>query len=613
MQEFADVAGDDAQSNSSDTALRPISMFISDENDIDPSAVTPKELRAWYCFGFASEGLTTLAFAVLVPIIIETMTSTNAFQTANLTLPCNRSEPGYSCKVNVGGSWVDTTSFFFYATTASTLLQLFLFIGMGALADHGSLRKSFLLGFSLASICFAILFLTVTSSSMYMYATALFVLSNICYSATYVFYNAWLPLLTRNHPEILALRAKIHTSFPVVSGMTLPTRTKSSSTLPAPTDPDILRTNRVDTPDPGAPSDTTPDPAPAPPKPREFTMEDLTTSTSRINTLLSSRAFFWNYVGGLLVLVLGAALALFIGDMSRYNLPDTYGAQAGVAFSAVWWAAFMWPVVRDLRPRPGPPVPKGEWWAMYSIKKIAKTIGKCWRLKNLFTFLIGWFIYSDSFNTLISVAILFAQTELRMPTPHLLLLTLLVVTTAGLGCLFWSHLQHLLHIPTPRLLLLQVTLYALLPLYGLLSALHPRLLRTTPELFAMGAWHGFLLGATQSTCRSLFAEMVPRGLESEFFALYVVTDRGSSWMGPLVVAALDDVTGNKRWAFGFVLASMVVPLGVFWGVDVEKGRREAEEFGRHEAEEAGRERWAGVGGGAGVGVALRKLSGGEEV
>ncbi|KAJ3096653.1 hypothetical protein HDU97_005715 [Phlyctochytrium planicorne] len=80
MTEFADVAGDDAASNDSDSALRPVAVFISDANDIDPSAVTPKELKAWYYFAFAAEGFSTLGVSVLIPIMIESMASSSGYK-----------------------------------------------------------------------------------------------------------------------------------------------------------------------------------------------------------------------------------------------------------------------------------------------------------------------------------------------------------------------------------------------------------------------------------------------------------------------------------------------------------------------------------------------------
>jgi MFS-type transporter involved in bile tolerance (Atg22 family) len=40
--------------------------------------------------------------------------------------------------------------------------------------------------------------------------------------------------------------------------------------------------------------------------------------------------------------------------------------------------------------------------------------------------------------------------------------------------------------------------------------------------------YGFVLGGLSSFCRALFGELVPPGYEAAFYALYAITDKGSS-------------------------------------------------------------------------------------
>jgi UMF1 family MFS transporter len=60
--------------------------------------------------------------------------------------------------------------------------------------------------------------------------------------------------------------------------------------------------------------------------------------------------------------------------------------------------------------------------------------------------------------------------------------------------------------------------------------------------------------------------MIPRGQESEYFSLYEVSDRGTSWIGPLLFGLALQFTGSYRvailslvilFAIGFVLLSRV--------------------------------------------------------
>ena len=55
------------------------------------------------------------------------------------------------------------------------------------------------------------------------------------------------------------------------------------------------------------------------------------------------------------------------------------------------------------------------------------------------------------------------------------------------------------------------------------------------EMYPLGAVYGFVLGGLSSYCRSLFGELIPPGSEAAFYALYAITDKGSSVFGPAIV------------------------------------------------------------------------------
>jgi MFS-type transporter involved in bile tolerance (Atg22 family) len=56
-------------------------------------------------------------------------------------------------------------------------------------------------------------------------------------------------------------------------------------------------------------------------------------------------------------------------------------------------------------------------------------------------------------------------------------------------------------------------------------------LKSTPEAFLFAAIHGLCIGAVQSYSRTMMSDLLIPGKECEFFALYEITDKGSSWLG----------------------------------------------------------------------------------
>jgi len=137
--------------------------------------------------------------------------------------------------------------------------------------------------------------------------------------------------------------------------------------------------------------------------------------------------------------------------------------------------------------------------------------------------LIGWFIYSDSFTTVVSIAILFAQSTLGAPKAILLGGAIIVPLFGGIGNWLWTWAQERQGWSNHRVLMMQSTLFLILPLWGIMGFFTPAGsfgLQNKYELLIVAAYHGLLLGSTQSTCRVFYSELIPRGHEAQFFGLY---------------------------------------------------------------------------------------------
>ena len=93
--------------------------------------------------------------------------------------------------------------------------------------------------------------------------------------------------------------------------------------------------------------------------------------------------------------------------------------------------------------------------------------------------------------------------------------------------------------------------------------------------FGLTLYPGFLYGALQSYARACFSQLIPPGEEARFFALYSITDKSSSFIGPAVVAVIADATGSVRAGFVFLIIALVLPLPILALVDIDKVRADA--------------------------------------
>ena len=130
-------------------------------------------------------------------------------------------------------------------------------------------------------------------------------------------------------------------------------------------------------------------------------------------------------------------------------------------------------------------------------------------------------------------------------------------------------------------------LMEIIPIYGLLGFL-PFIqswgvggLQQQWEIYPLGFVHGFVMGGLSSYSRAFYGEMIPPGSEAAFYALYAITDKGSSAVGPAIVGAIVDSLGTIRPAFGFLAVLVLLPIPLVYMVDVRKGHTDALLLSKH--------------------------------
>ena len=196
-------------------------------------------------------------------------------------------------------------------------------------------------------------------------------------------------------------------------------------------------------------------------------------------------------------------------------------------------------------------------------------------------FLAAWFLLSDAIATISGTAVLFAKTDLQMKPAALALIGLTGTVVGVIGAFTWSKISSAFGIKPSQTIIACICLFEVIPLYGLLGFV-PAIkqfgafgLQQPWEMYPLGAVYGFVLGGISSYCRGVFSELIPPGFEAAFYALYAITDKGSSVFGPAIVGAITDRYGEIRPAFVFLAVLIFLPLPLMLLVDVERGKAEA--------------------------------------
>ena len=99
----------------------------------------------------------------------------------------------------------------------------------------------------------------------------------------------------------------------------------------------------------------------------------------------------------------------------------------------------------------------------------------------------------------------------------------------------------------------------------------------------MAAVVALVMGGTQALSRSLFSQMIPPGREAEYFSLYEISDKGTSWLAPLIFGLALQFTGNYRLAILSLILFFAAGFALLLRVDPGRGAAEAHQAVRAEA------------------------------
>ncbi|KAI9566609.1 autophagy-related protein 22-like protein [Boletus coccyginus] len=552
--------------------------------------MTPMSSRllGWLSYAFASEVFVVVSLTLFLPICLEQFARDNGFLDPDHTAPCLSIEStpsGARCSVKLGWLWIDSASFSLYVYSMSVALQALTVISMGSIADRPTTRKPLLLMFGLLGASAAVLFLFLPSSSPLWILSALFaVCANVGFGASVVAMNAYLPALARESPEVVEAQMELD-------------KTSGSVDVPAlsidlDADHALTDLDSVSAPLLGG----------TPPDHQSRARKAYVAALSRATARISSQGIASGYVAGILLLLLALV------PVTRMH-GSTFSLRLAIGLSGVWWMLFSIPAALWL---PGAPRDRAHAFGADDKWTVGAEVGAAWkrlgvmlrwsqikRLQHTFRYLAAWFLLSDGFTTITSTAILFGKTTLHMDASSLVLIGAITPASGILGSLVFPALQRRFGWSNLHVLVLLVLFVSFIPAYGCLGFVpFVRRMRvgglTTPgEMFGLAVYFGyvsgppprFAYGAFQSYARASYAELIPPGEEARWYALFSITDKSSSFVGPLIVGLIADSTGNIRYAFFFLVVMVWLAVPVLWSVDVERGRIDAQTYSVERAPE----------------------------
>jgi UMF1 family MFS transporter len=288
---------------------------------------------------------------------------------------------------------------------------------------------------------------------------------------------------------------------------------------------------------------------------------------------VSSYGWAMGYLGGGLLLVLNLALFQFSDAL---GIPGGLAVRINLASAGVWWMGFSFFTWARLRPRHAArELPKGNSYLSVGFKQLSGTLKEVKHYPETLKYLLAYFLYNDGIQTVIAVASTFAaapliQGGLEIEQSTLILVILMIQFVAFGGALLWGRLAK--WIGAKRSIIVSLIIWAGVVIYAY-GGLKPE--TRVMEFWILGAFIAIVMGGSQAISRSLFAQMIPAGKEAEFYSFYEVSERGTSWTGPLVFGLANQIFGSLRYGILSLIFYFIAGLIVLPFVNVQKAIADA--------------------------------------
>jgi UMF1 family MFS transporter len=271
---------------------------------------------------------------------------------------------------------------------------------------------------------------------------------------------------------------------------------------------------------------------------------------------VSSKGWGIGYIGGGLLLALN--LALF-QNTARIGITEAMAVRISLSSAGIWWGIFTIPTLLALKNRGAArEVPAGRTALGMAVGQLAHTLRDVRRYPQALTFLIAYLLYNDAIQAVLALVTQFGNDELKIPVSQLTLAILMAQFIGFFGAILFQWLASA--IGAKRAVALSLIVWTLL-LIDIYVAV-----KTTAAFFVVIAIGALVMGGSQALSRSLYAQLIPKGREAEYFSVYEISDKGTSWLCPLLFGVALQFTGSYRVALlsliVFFAAGFVVLLKV---------------------------------------------------
>lgn len=282
---------------------------------------------------------------------------------------------------------------------------------------------------------------------------------------------------------------------------------------------------------------------------------------------ISARGFAFGYVGSVLLLIFNLLMIMKPDLFGLTQADSDSGLTSRIAFITVgiWWIAFAQIPFYFLPKDQNKPFQFS--WFSKGFGELKKVVNELKSRQLLKRFLVAFFVYDMGVMTIIYVAALFADKELKIPTTGLIITILLIQLVAIPGSYLASWLSK--KYGNTIALRIIIAVWATTPLAAYFTT-------TAEQFYVIAATVGLVMGGIQSLSRSTYAKLIPDNTKdtASYFGFYDITEKLATSIGTFMFGAIIQATGDMRnsvllilvfFIVGFVLLTRIPSKNIYAG------------------------------------------------
>ena len=219
-------------------------------------------------------------------------------------------------------------------------------------------------------------------------------------------------------------------------------------------------------------------------------------------------------------------------------------------------------------------LPEGETYLSIAVTRLIETVKALGDFRDFLRFIIAFLIYNDGILMALNFASIIGAVMFGMEQTELIIFMIIVQVTSVIGAFVAGLVGKKIGF---KLTLIYSILMMALVVTSMIFA------QNVVQFYIIGALAGFALTGVQSVSRTMVSYFAPEGRSAEFYGIFAVTGRTSSFIGPTVYGFLafeafdyfEKTRGlstvlaeqaGQRVALGSIVIFLVVGLLVLLGV-----------------------------------------------